>query len=142
MSKTRTLFQYDPEKLDPELRKDIEEMEEHKLYFIINHAGGVRHSVRHRSSHPERATHIPVPEALTVEQEMFMMQRYSIEQLKAKGILENPVDEDGVPTDEYWVWFKRWHYHVESLPKEEWEAFDKAMEAGEDVSRWYPKEEK
>jgi len=136
-----TLFTYDPEKLGQELKRDIEEMPEHMLYFTINHAGGVRHSVRHRSSHPERATSLPVGEALTVEEEMFQMQRHCIEQLKAKGVLQNPTDEDEVPTDEYWDWFRRWHYHVEDMPPEEWEEFNATMKAGEDVSKWYPKTE-
>lgn len=135
-------MKYDPERLSTELREQIEEMPEHKLYFVINHAGGVRHSVQHRSSHPERDPKpISVSDALTAEEEMFQMQRCCIEQLKVKGVLENPVNEDGTPTKEYWEWFKRWHYHVEGLPQEEWNAFDAAMTRDKDVSKWYPKEE-
>jgi len=136
------LFEYDPEKLSPELREQIEEMEEHMLYFMINQAGGVRHSLMERSSHPERHEHpLSVPDSLTAEEEMFQMQRHCIEQLKKLGVLEDPTDENGVPTDEYWKWFRRWNSHVKRLPKEEWEAFDNAMTADEDVSKWYPKEE-
>ncbi len=131
-------FTYDPEKLHQELKEGIEGYGESMLYFHINTAGGVRHRVKHSSSHQERPGAIAAKDALAVEEEMFQEQRFCLEQLKEKGILDNPVDDDGLPTHEYWTWFKAWRYYVEGLPLEEWKAFDDALKNGTDVSKWRP----
>lgn len=131
-------YTYDREKIHIELREQLEGYGEAMLYFHINTAGGVRHRVKHSSSHQERPGAIAVEDAMTVEEEMFQEQRFCIDQLKEQGILEIPVDDDGLPTDEYWTWFRAWHSYVEGLSPEGWKTFEVALNAGEDISKWRP----
>lgn len=131
-------FVYDSEKVDPELRQQLEEYGEPMLYFHINTAGGIRHRVKHSSSHQERPGAISVIDAISVEEEMFQAQRFCIEQLKEKSILKEPIDTDGIPTDEYWTWFKAWNYYVKGLGADEWKAFESALNNGDDVFKWRP----
>jgi|GEM_PF-2575969 len=131
-------YVYDSEKIDSELREQLEGYGEAMLYFHINTAGGVRHRVKHNSSHQERPGAISVKDSLTVEEEMFLEQRFCIDQLKEKDILANPCDDDGIPTDEYWAWFRAWDSYVRGLPSEEWKVFEKALNGKADVSKWRP----
>lgn len=129
---------YDPEKVNDELKELLAGYGEAMLYFHINTAGGVRHRVKHESSHQERPGAISVKDAMTVEEEMFHEQRYCIDQLKTKGIVDNPCDDDGIPTDEYWTWFRAWDSYVKGLPYEEWQEFETALNSKGDVSKWRP----
>ncbi len=130
--------EYDPEKIHPELREIIEEYDEAMLYFHINTAGGASFRARHNAMQPDRLQHTSIKEASTVASEMFLEQRFCMEQLQKKGIVKEPVDEDGQATDEYWKWFRAWYSYVEELPHEEWQKFDAALNAKEDVSQWRP----
>lgn len=129
---------YDPEKVHPELKEAIKGYEECMLYFHINTAGGVSFKVRHNAMQPDRLQQISIPDAMTVAEEMFHEQRFCMEQLEEKGYVKEPVNADGEATDEYWKWFRAWHDYVEDLPPAEWRAFEAALNAQRDVSKWRP----
>lgn len=136
--KVYEMFGYDPNKVNPELKEVIDNYGEAMLYFHINTAGGVRHRVSHSSAHQERPGSISVKDSISVEEEMFHEQRYCIEALKTKGIVEKPITEDGSPTDDYWTWFRVWDRYVKNLSGSDWAEFEKALNANEDVSQWRP----
>lgn len=134
-------IRYDPEKLLPEMRTEIEESPEHMLYFLIDRAGAVSFRVRHDSA-DGRAYAPSIPESMEVEEEMFHMQGHCIRQLPKFGV-ENPLEDDSdTPTQEYWDWYRGWDRHVKDLSAEEWSKFETAMNTNEDtykqVSQWYP----
>lgn len=133
-----TAPEYDTEKIHPELREIIEGYDEAMLYFHINTAGGVSHSARHNAMQPDRLQHTSIGEASTVASEMYLEQRFCMEQLQKKDIVKEPVAEDGQATDEYRKWFRAWYDYVEGLPYEEWQKFETALNAKEDVSKWRP----
>lgn len=132
------MYKYDADKVSSELKEQLEGYGEATLYFHINTAGGVRHNVARSSAHQERPGAIAVVDAFTVEEEMFQEQRYCIEQLKTKGIVDNPVDVEGAPTDDYWTWFRAWKGYVRGLSSEEWSDFENALNSGGDISKWRP----
>lgn len=134
------MFNYDPEKVSPEAKEEIEAASEHILYFMINQAGAVRFRSMHDSA--DGRPYAPsIPESMVIEEELFHMQGHCIRQLHKFGV-ENPLEDNGAPTQEYWDWFRGWKDHVEGLPAEDWAKFEKAMntkdDAYEKVARWYP----
>lgn len=135
------MFNYDPEKVSPEAKEEIEAASEHMLYFLINQAGAARFRVKHDSA--DGRSYAPsIQESMTIEEELFHIQGHCIRQLHKFGV-ENPLEEDNdAPTQEYWDWFRGWDSHVKGLPAEDWTKFEKAMntkdDAYEKVARWYP----
>lgn len=133
-------FQYDPEKVEPEAKEEIEKASEHMLYFMINECGAARFRSKHDSA-DGRPWAPSIPESMEFEESMFHVQAYCIRQLPKFGI-EKPLEEDDSPTQEYWNWFRGWNAHVKRLPPEEWSKFETAMNTNDDayekVSQWYP----
>jgi len=136
-----SMFDYDPEKVSPEAKEEIEAAPEHMLYFMINEAGAVRFRSMHDSA-DARPWSPSIPESMKIEEELFHLQSHCIRQLHKFGVA-NPLEEDGKsPTQEYWDWFRGWDRHIKDMPVEEWAKFEKAMNTQDDdiksVLRWYP----
>ena len=135
------MFDYDPEKVSPEAKEEIEGASEHMLYFMINQAGAVRFQSKHDSA-DGRPWAPSIPESMVVEEELFHMQGHCIRQLHKFGV-EKALEDDGKsPTQEYWDWFRGWNRHVQNMPAGDWAKFEKAMNTKDDdiksVLRWYP----
>jgi hypothetical protein len=136
-----TRFLYDPGKVSPEAKKEIEDAPEHMLYFMINEAGAARFRSMHDSA-DARPWAPSIPESMRIEEECFHLQAHCIRQLHKFGV-EKPLEDDNdTATQEYWNWFRGWDCHIKDMPAEDWAKFEKAMNTQDDdiksVLRWYP----
>lgn len=120
--------------LTEEQKKEIEELNECKLYFTIDGIGGFIWRIGHDISHGRYEMTSDIEEDL---KNLSEAQQYALQQLSKYGI--DPESAKDRENGDYWKWFNHWSNFKENMSDEEWRNFDRKMSKGEDYSDLLPK---
>lgn len=120
-----------------ESRRQIEQADELKLYFMIQEIGKFIMEMEHDISHDR----VPKQDRYLIDEELSKLrplQLHAVSQLKKVG-LDRPLKEDGVsPTTEYWKWYKWWDDYIRGLPEEQWKDLDERIRTNKNYSEFRP----
>jgi hypothetical protein len=110
------------------IQKDIKDMNEIELYFLIEECG----YFCWRMNHDMANGRIPRKDHAAIDADIVTIkkkQREAIDELPRVGV-ESPLDESGRPTDNYWVWYRKWHAWHHNMSDESWSAVSKMLSSG------------
>ena len=123
--------------------KDVEQLtatsSELEIYLLVDTCG----AFIWRMNHTRSRGHISDDEWSGVAKDVEGARRDQVKLLSAlpRFGLDRPLDEDGRPTAEYWLWYRWWDAWKKGLTDDEWRRLDAAMSRGmtpEEAVRWRP----
>jgi hypothetical protein len=117
-----------------EEKKQIEEFDEAKLYFLIDMIGGIIWRTQHDIGH---GRYTMTPEMHKGLEEISEKQKFCLQQLQKFGV--DPKSADDRPNGDYWKWFEHWHDWHHKMSDENWKKLDRRMNAEEDYTDLLPK---
>ncbi len=95
------------------------------LYFVIDHIGAFTWRMNHDMAHgriPDKA-HAAIDKDITTAS---VQQRAAVEQCRRFGV-EEPRDDQGHPTPDYWKWYRWWDAWKKGLSDDEWRVLNEAL---------------
>ena len=129
--KNARIYGIDPGCLkDPEKIKNLNEVD---LYLMIDALGGHIWRCRHEMAHGRIEQFDLTEEQYALEFMVYQTKKFGVE-------LDEPaIDKHITPTPSYNAWYKFYSNHFRyTLTDEEWNAFQKAQQNGEDTSKFMP----
>ena len=115
-------------------KKEIDELDEVKSYFLIDMIGGILWRTNHDAGHGRITITTEMQGELN---DLSEKQQYCVQQLTKFGI--DPESAKNRPDGDYWKWFKHWKNWVEEMTDEVWSTFDNKMSNKEDYEDMLPK---
>ena len=110
---------------DNEIKKEMTEMNEVELYFLIEGAGGFIWRMNHEMSHGR----IPEESIAGVNRDIENVRQQQLEAIKELpriGIAK-PLEENGTATPEYWTWYRKWNAWHHNMTDDQWNAVNASL---------------
>lgn len=120
--------------LTEEKKREVEELDECKLYFLIDVIGGILWGTNHDVMH---GRYDLTPGMQKDLENLSEIQQYAVQQLTKFGV--DPESAKDRENGDYWKWYRHWNNFKENISTEEWLNFDRKMSKGEDYSDLLPK---
>lgn len=120
--------------LTEEKKREVEELDECKLYFLIDGIGGILWRTNHDVMHGRYDMSPSMEEDM---KNLAELQKHAVQQLTKFGV--DPESAKDRENGDYWKWFTHWNNFKENMTNEEWRNFDKKMSKEEDYSDLLPK---
>ncbi len=128
--KNARIYGIDPGCCDPEKIKNLSELD---LYFQIDAMGAHLWYCRHEMSHGRIEQIDLTEEEYAIEYMVYQTTKFGVE------LPEPEIDKHVTATPSYNAWYKFYSNHFKNvLSDEEWHAFQRARENGEDISAYMP----
>lgn len=112
--------------------EQIEECDEHILYFIIDGLGYRIWKIRHDSADGRIKFKNFEKEFNSYNKKIIL----AVEQTKRFGF--TPTHHEDAPTDEYWSWYRQWDKWKKGMSEKEWMEFNGKLSRKEDVTKLLP----
>ncbi len=109
----------------PAFTEAITQGTEITLYFLIDEIGAFTWRMNHDMAH----NRIPVGDHAAIDKDITSaskQQRLAVEQCKRFGV-EEPFDDQGVATPDYWNWYRWWDSWKKALTDKEWDVLNIAL---------------
>lgn len=121
---------------DDEFKQEIDDMNETELYFVIDEIGAYTWRMNHdmADGRIELKAHASIDKDIA---RMHKHQGHAVERLRdvVEGL--DPTN-DGIPTDDYWKWYRWWDAWKKGMPDEQWNEISAKMKRDEDISSYRP----
>ena len=114
---------------------DFNTCEEILLFSFIDEAGAFIWHMNHEMAHGR----IPKEKHLAIDKDILRVRKEQEEAVSStKRFNIDPFGENGNPTEEYWVWFKKWKSYLQSLNKNQLDTLQALINQGKDLSEFHP----
>jgi hypothetical protein len=111
-----------------EAGKELKDMNEIELYFVIEGAGGFIHHMNHELSHG-RIPSDSIPGVTKDIDHVRQQQLSAIKELSRVGLLDM-LDASGIATPAYWQWYCKWNNWHKMMSEASWRLVDAALTVG------------
>lgn len=108
--------------------KAITSLNEVELYFLIDSWGAFIWRMNHEMSHGRIETKDHVGVNADIDR-VRAKQAEAVQELTRVGV-EQPLDENGTPTEAYWEWYRRWNVWHKGMANDAWVLVKAALKDG------------